>query len=63
MSDKDKIIDIEIPRVDKEEVLFDLTEFIEEELKPPSRIRYILIYFMIGLLGGIGLGAFIGWIR
>jgi hypothetical protein len=60
MSKNDRLIEIEIPR---EEVLGDLTEFIEEELKPPSRVKWIFIYFLIGLLGGVGLGAFIGWIR
>jgi NhaP-type Na+/H+ or K+/H+ antiporter len=53
------IIKIEI---DKEYVA-DLADFIESELKPPSRIRWLLLYFMIGLFGGIGLGMFISWLR
>jgi NhaP-type Na+/H+ or K+/H+ antiporter len=53
------IIKIEI---DKDSVV-ELADFIESELKPPSRIRWILLYFTIGLIGGIGLGMFIGWLR
>jgi NhaP-type Na+/H+ or K+/H+ antiporter len=53
------IIKIEI---DKDSVV-DIADFIENELKPPSRVRWLLFYFMLGLLGGVGLGVFIGWLR
>jgi len=60
MSNKERIIDINIPNKQLESVE-ELADFIENELKPPSRIKWILIYFMVGLAGGVGLGAFIGW--
>jgi NhaP-type Na+/H+ or K+/H+ antiporter len=53
------IIKIEI---DKDYVV-DLADFIENELKPPSRVRWLLIYFIMGLMGGIGLGVFISWLK
>jgi hypothetical protein len=53
------IIKIEI---DKDSVV-ELADFIESELKPPSRARWILFYFVVGLFGGIGLGIFIQWVR
>ena len=48
--------------IDKD-LVTDLADFIESELKPPSRARWLLLYFTIGLLGGIGLGVFIAWLR
>ncbi len=53
------IIKIEI---DKDSVA-ELADFIESELKPPSRVKWLLLYFTMGLLGGIGLGIFIQWLR
>ena len=61
MSDKERIIDIQIPRDRQIESVEDLADFIENELKPPSKIKWILIYFIIGVLGGLGLGLFVGW--
>jgi len=62
MSDKDNpIIDIQIPNEFRLEAVEDLADFIENELKPPSKTRWILIYFIVGLSGGLGLGLFIGW--
>jgi hypothetical protein len=58
MSSED-IIKIDI---DKDSVV-ELADFIESELKPPSRVRWMLLYFAIGLFGGIGLGIFIAWLR
>ena len=60
MSEKDKVVYIDIPR-EESESLIELTEFIENELKPPSRTYWLLLYFMIGLAGGLGLGGFISW--
>lgn len=62
MPEADEIIHIEIPEKKRIESLQELTEFIEEQLKPPSRTQWLLIYFTVGLAGGIGLGAFIGWL-
>jgi NhaP-type Na+/H+ or K+/H+ antiporter len=53
------IIKIEIDK----EYVEDLADFIENELKPPSRVRWLLLYFVMGLMGGIGLGVFISWLR
>lgn len=60
-----EIIRIEIPEKDRSESLEELADFIEEQLKPPSRIQWLLIYFFIGFAGGLGLGAFIGllWVK
>jgi len=41
------------------ENLGELTDFIENELKPPSKVKWLLLWFMIGVLGGWGLGLFI----
>ena len=58
----DEVIRIEIPREGRAESLEELADFIEEQLKPPSRTQWLLIYFAVGLAGGVGLGAFIGWL-
>lgn len=60
--DLDEIIHIEIPEKDRIESLEELAAFIEEQLKPPSRTQWLLIYFSVGLAGGAGLGAFISWL-
>jgi len=61
MSDKERIIDIQIPRDRQIESVEDLADFIENELKPPSRIKWVIIYFIVGMAGGLGLGVFMGW--
>jgi hypothetical protein len=60
MSEKDRVVHIDIPR-EEYNSLIDLTEFIEKELKPPSRTWWLMLYFLIGLAGGLGLGGFIAW--
>jgi hypothetical protein len=55
----EEIISIEIPDELQSEYINELTDFIENELKPPSRLRWILIFFILGMLGGLGLG--IAW--
>jgi len=55
----DELIKID---VDKEHVV-ELADFIENELKPPSRTRWLILYFALGLAGGVGLGMFISWLR
>jgi hypothetical protein len=61
MSSKERIIDIQIPADRQVENVEELADFIEKELKPPSRTKWLIIYFVTGLAGGLGLGAFIGW--
>jgi hypothetical protein len=61
MSDKERIIDIQIPHERQLESVEDLADFIENELKPPSRTKWIIIYFTVGLAGGLGLGMLMGW--
>jgi fatty acid desaturase len=61
MSDKERIIDIQIPQERQIESVEDLADFIENELKPPSRVKWIIIYFAVGMAGGLGLGVFMGW--
>ena len=41
------------------EDLGELADFIEHELKPPSKVKWLLLWFLIGVLGGWGLGLFI----
>jgi len=53
-----ELIQIKIPT---EEDLDELVEFIENELKPPSRLKYLVMYFAIGTFGGFGLGVLISW--
>jgi hypothetical protein len=43
------------------EYINDLADFLEE-LNPPSKLRYYLIIFGLGVAGGIGLGLFLGWL-
>lgn len=62
MSSVDEIIHIEIPEKGRSESLEELAEFIEEQLRPPSRIWWLMVYFLFGVVGGLGLGAFIGWL-
>lgn len=62
MSSVDEIIHIEIPESGRSESIEELADFIEKQLKPPSRVQWLLIYFTVGLFGGVGLGAFIGWL-
>lgn len=63
MSSVDEIIRIEIPDKGRTETLEELADFIEEQLKPPSRMQWMLIYFLMGFVGGVGLGAFISWVK
>ncbi len=60
MSESEEIIHIEIK--DKES-LAEIVDFIENELQPPSKLKWLLIFFALGLLGGVGLGVFIAWLR
>jgi hypothetical protein len=60
MSESEEIISITIPN---RENLTEIVDFIENELQPPSKLRWLLIFFMFGLMGGIGLGVFIAWLR
>lgn len=57
MSNEEDIFTIQV----NPEYLGDLADFIEE-LNPPSKLRYYLIIFGLGLAGGIGLGLFLGWL-
>jgi hypothetical protein len=41
------------------ENLGELADFIENELKPPSKVKWLLLWFALGILGGWGLGLFI----
>jgi len=59
MSENDTI-SITIPQ--KEE-LAEIVDFIENELQPPSKLKWLVIFFIFGLTGGIGLGVFIIWLR
>jgi NhaP-type Na+/H+ or K+/H+ antiporter len=62
MSNKDRIIEIELPKEDQIRSVEELTDFIENELKPPSRLRWLIIYFIMGSMGGFGLGALLSWV-
>jgi hypothetical protein len=57
---EDEIIHIEIPQ---RESLAEIVDFIENELQPPSKLKWLVIFFVFGLLGGAGLGVFIAWLR
>jgi hypothetical protein len=63
MRENDKIIEIEIPQERQVEYVNELADFIENELKPPSRLRWILIFFLLGVSGGVGLGIALWWIK
>lgn len=52
----DELISIEIDP----QYLESLADLIEE-LNPPSKVRYYLLMFMLGIAGGVGLGLFLGW--
>jgi len=54
-----EIVHISIPQ---RESFIEIVDFIESELKPPSKLRWLLIFFIFGLLGGAGLGVFIAWL-
>jgi hypothetical protein len=60
MSEEKEIISITIPNA---ESVAEIVDFIENELQPPSKLKWLLIFFMLGLLGGVGLGVFIAWLR
>jgi len=61
MSEKEKeIVEISVP---SREQVVEIVDFIERELQPPSKLKWLLIFFMLGLTGGIGLGVFIAWLR
>jgi hypothetical protein len=60
MSASEDIISIKIP--DRESVA-EIVDFIENELQPPSKLRWLLIFFALGLMGGLGLGVFIAWLK
>jgi hypothetical protein len=59
MSSED-IVEIKVP--DKERVA-EIVDFIERELQPPSKLKWLIIFFGFGLMGGIGLGVLISWLR
>ena len=42
-----------------EELLEEIVRVIEE-VKPPSRLKVFLLYLVTGIIGGMGLGAFLG---
>jgi hypothetical protein len=58
--DNNEIISITIPNT---ESVAEIVDFIENELQPPSKLKWIMIFFMLGLLGGAGLGVFIAWVK
>jgi hypothetical protein len=58
--DNNEIISITIP--DRESVA-EIVDFIENELQPPSKLKWLLIFFVLGLAGGLGLGVFVAWLR
>jgi hypothetical protein len=61
MSEKEKeIVEISVPS--KEQVA-EIVDFIESELRPPSKLRWLFIFFLLGVAGGVGLGVFIAWLR
>jgi hypothetical protein len=60
---EERIIEIEIPGEYQAEYVSELTDFIENELKPPSRVRWILLFFALGVAGGIGLGIALWWAK
>jgi hypothetical protein len=57
---ENEIIHIEVK---DRESLAEIVDFIENELQPPSKTRWLIIFFMLGLLGGVGLGVFVAWLR
>jgi hypothetical protein len=58
--DNNEIISITIPNT---ESVAEIVDFIENELQPPSKLRWLLIFFVLGLAGGLGLGVFVIWLR
>jgi hypothetical protein len=60
MSESEEIISITIPN---RENLTEIVDFIENELQPPSKLRWLIIFFALGVAGGIGLGVVIAWLR
>lgn len=56
----DEIITITIP---SNEDLVEIVEFIESELQPQSKLKWLIIFFLFGLMGGTGLGVLISWLR
>lgn len=57
---ENEIISITIPQ---KENLAEIVDFIENELQPPSKLKWLIIFFVFGLMGGVGLGVFIAWLR
>ena len=57
---EEEIVHIEVK---DRESLAEIVDFIENELQPPSKTKWLLIFFVLGLAGGIGLGVFIAWLR
>jgi hypothetical protein len=59
--ENDKLVEVSI----SQEYLQDLADFIEKELNPPSKLRYLVYYFIFGILGGLGFGVFIAfmWVK
>jgi hypothetical protein len=58
-----EIIHIEIPEQLQAEYVSDLADFIEKELKPPSRMKWMLFFFIMGVSAGMGLGLALWWVR
>jgi len=56
--DKDPLIDVKIDPA----YLKEIADFIDNELNPPSKMRTIIYFYILGVLGGVGLGAFLGWV-
>jgi len=57
LTDDKDIISIQV----NPEYLTDIAELIEE-LNPPSKTKYLILMYGLGVLGGIGLGLFLGWL-
>jgi hypothetical protein len=49
-------------RIRREEIKEALLDSLEE-LKPPSKLKEILTYLLIGIGGGVGLGILISFLR
>jgi hypothetical protein len=61
--ENEKIIDIKIPEEFQADYVSDLADFIEKELRPPSRVWWILFFFALGVAAGFGLGVAIWWVK
>jgi hypothetical protein len=43
----------------EEKLLEDVVKIIQE-VKPPSKVRWLIMFFMLGTLGGLGIGIVLG---